>query len=77
MHLVIMAAGEGSRMRPLTETTPKPLIKICGKTIIEHTIESIIDQFDAIYMIVKYKQESFREYFGETYKGKKIHYIEQ
>lgn len=64
-------------MRPLTETTPKPLIKICGKTIIEHNIESIIDQFDDIYMIIKYKQESFKEYFGETYKGKKIHYIEQ
>ncbi len=72
-----MAAWEGSRMRPLTDTTPKPLLKICGKTIIEHNIESIIDQFDEIYLIVKYKSECFRTYFGETYKGKKIHYIEQ
>ena len=63
MHLVIMAAGEGSRMRPLTDTTPKPLIKICGKTIIENNIESIIDVFDEIFMIVKYKKESFRAYF--------------
>lgn len=77
MHLVIMAAGEGSRMKPLTDTTPKPLLKICGKTIIEHNIEWVIDAFDEIYMIVKYKKEKFSEYFWDTYHGKKIHYIEQ
>ncbi len=72
-----MAAGEGSRMRPLTDTTPKPLIKICGKTIIENNIESIIDVFDEIFMIVKYKKESFISYFWDSYKWKKIHYVEQ
>ncbi len=77
MHLVIMAAGEGSRMRPLTDTTPKPLIKICGKTIIEHNIESIVEYFDEIYMIVKYKKHAFVEYFGTHYRWKPIHYIEQ
>lgn len=77
MHLVIMAAGEGSRMRPLTDTTPKPLIKICGKTLIEHNIEDIIEHFESIYMIVKYKSDAFREYFSESYHGKPIHYIEQ
>lgn len=77
MHLVIMAAGEGSRMRPFTDTTPKPLIQICGKTIIEHNIEPIIELFEEIYLIVKYKKECFIEYFGDTYKWKKIHYIEQ
>jgi UDP-N-acetylglucosamine diphosphorylase/glucosamine-1-phosphate N-acetyltransferase len=77
MHLVIMAAGEGSRMRPLTDTTPKPLLKICGKTIIEHNIEDIVMHFDAIFFIVKYKSEKFREYFGNEYHGKPIHYIEQ
>lgn len=77
MHLVIMAAWEGSRMRPLTDTTPKPLIQICGQTIIEHNIEPIIEHFEDIYMIVKYKKEAFPLYFGDTYKGKTIHYIEQ
>jgi UDP-N-acetylglucosamine diphosphorylase/glucosamine-1-phosphate N-acetyltransferase len=72
-----MAAGEWSRMKPLTTTIPKPLIKICGKTIIEHNIESIIQDFDEIYMIVKYKKEKFIEYFGDSYYGKKIHYIDQ
>ncbi len=77
MHLVIMAAGEGSRMRPLTETTPKPLLKLCGKTIIEHNIEPIIDLFEDIFMIVKYKKECFEQYFGTSFHGKPIRYIEQ
>lgn len=63
MHLVIMAAGEGSRMRPLTDNTPKPLLRICGKTIIEHNIESITHLFDEIFFIVKYKKEVIEAYF--------------
>lgn len=77
MNLVIMAAGEGKRMLPLTSTTPKPLLKICGKAIIEHNIEPIIDCFDEIFFVVKYKSEKFHEYFWENYRGKKVHYIEQ
>lgn len=77
MHLVIMVAGEWSRLRPLTDTIPKPLLKICGKTIIEHNIEAIIGQFDDVFFIVKYKKECFKKYFWEYYKGKKVHYIEQ
>ena len=72
-----MAAWEWSRMRPLTDNTPKPLLQICGRTIIEHNIEPIIEHFDEIFMIVKYKSECFKEYFGAMYQGKKIHYIEQ
>jgi UDP-N-acetylglucosamine diphosphorylase / glucose-1-phosphate thymidylyltransferase / UDP-N-acetylgalactosamine diphosphorylase / glucosamine-1-phosphate N-acetyltransferase / galactosamine-1-phosphate N-acetyltransferase len=64
-------------MRPFTETTPKPLLKICGKTLIEHNIEPIIAHFDEVFMIVKYKKEQFHAYFGEEYMGKKVNYIEQ
>lgn len=46
-------------MRPLTDTTPKPLLKICGKTIIEHNIENIVENFEDIFFIVKYKQDAF------------------
>ena len=72
-----MAAGEGSRMRPLTDTTAKPLLKICWKTLIEHNIESIISEFDEIFFIVKYKKEQFSTYFGTTYHWKPVHYIVQ
>lgn len=72
-----MAAGEGSRMRPLTDTTPKPLLKLCGQTLIEHNITSILSHFDAVYIIVKYKKENFQAYFGESLCGKPVKYIDQ
>lgn len=41
-HAFILGAGFGSRMRPLTETTPKPLIKLGGKALIDHVIEGLV-----------------------------------
>jgi bifunctional UDP-N-acetylglucosamine pyrophosphorylase/glucosamine-1-phosphate N-acetyltransferase len=77
MHLVILAAGEWSRLRPLTNTVPKPLTKLCGKSILEHNLESVYDVIDEIYMVVRYKRHIIEQYFWEAYRGKKIHYIEQ
>ena len=42
MKAMILAAGRGERMRPLTDTTPKPLLLAGGKPIIQHTIEQLL-----------------------------------
>ena len=44
MKAFILAAGRGERMRPLTDTTPKPLLKVRGKALIEWHIESLVAQ---------------------------------
>lgn len=38
---IILSAGEGTRLRPLTDTCPKPMLKICGKPLLEHTINTL------------------------------------
>ena len=65
MKAVILAAGEGTRMRPLTEKTPKPLLKVAGKPIIEHNIENIEDEVEEIIIIGCYLSEQLRERYSD------------
>lgn len=79
MKLIILAAWEGSRLKPLTNTIPKPLIKIAWKAIVEYNLENIISVenkhlFDEIVFIVKYKKEKIIEYFWKSYRWIKISY---
>lgn len=70
---IILAAGKGERMMPLTKTTPKPLLDVLGQPIIEHSIE-ILHQKNIfeIYVVVGYLSEKFN-YLSEKYNVKLIH----
>lgn len=77
MKAIILAAGEGTRLKPLTNTVPKPLLKICGKSIIEYTLESLHTYVDEFIIVTKYKSEMFPEKLGKEYKKAKITYVVQ
>lgn len=77
MQCVIICAGKGTRMRPLTETTPKPLIPVCGKPILQHIVEALPEEIDELLLVVGYLQEQIRELCGDVYMGKKVKYVTQ
>ena len=79
LEAIIMAGGKGSRLRPMTLTTPKPLLEIGGKPIIEYNIDRLIKNgVKVIYISVNYLKEQIKDYFGDgSQKGISIKYIEE
>lgn len=66
---IIMAAGKGTRLRPLTESTPKPLIKVNGTRMIDSIIRALYKNgITEIYVVVGYLKEKFQSLTKE-YKG--------
>lgn len=75
-----MAAGEGSRLRPVTLTTPKPLVPVNGKRMIDTSIEALKrNGIHEIYIVCGYKSEMFFEAFKddpEVTVIENVHYLE-
>ena len=65
MKVAILAGGPGSRLKPITNNIPKPLININGKPILETLIKSLVKQgFNDLFLCVGYKSELIKNYFG-------------
>ncbi|MFY0698232.1 nucleotidyltransferase [Balneola sp. EhC07] len=77
VDVVIMAGGKGSRLRPLTEKTPKPLLIIGDKPILEHNIQRLsLFGMDDFWISVNYLGEQIEEYFGNgNHKNLNIEYV--
>jgi mannose-1-phosphate guanylyltransferase/phosphomannomutase len=62
---VVMAGGEGTRLRPLTSNQPKPMVPIVGKPCIEHIIELLrVHGFDEVIVTLAFMPQAIRSYFG-------------
>ena len=70
---VLMAGGKGERLRPLTEKTPKPLLKVGDKCIIDHNIDRLISYgIQHINVTVNYLREQLEEHYQEPRLGVQI-----
>lgn len=70
---VLMAGGKGERLRPLTEKTPKPLLKVGDKCIIDHNIDRLISYgINHINVTVNYLREQIEEHYAEPRNGVQV-----
>ncbi len=72
MKAIILAAGTGSRLRPLTEKLPKSMVRVNGKQILAHQIDAYLKaglKKEAIYIAVGYKAEIIVDFISKNYKG--------
>ncbi|MEM3586825.1 MAG: NDP-sugar synthase [Candidatus Jordarchaeaceae archaeon] len=76
MKAVILAGGYGTRLRPLTYTTPKTMLPICDKPVLHWIIDSLKNNgFDEIIITTNYLEDQIKNYFGDGSKfGVKIYY---
>ena len=71
MKVIIPAAGIGKRLRPHTLTTPKPLLKVSGKPILEYLLKPVEElQPDEVIFVVGYKAEMIEKYVRENFSFK-------
>lgn len=77
MHAIILAAGKGTRLRPLTDSTPKPLIRVGGQALIEYALQALPKTIDRITVVIGYLGEQIQEYLGESYKNIPVRYVVQ
>lgn len=77
--IVLMAGGLGERLRPLTETTPKPLLQIGDKPLLQSILESFTEQgFCNFFISVNYHADAIKRYFGNGEAwGVNIRYLEE
>ncbi|KKW11618.1 MAG: Nucleotidyl transferase [Parcubacteria group bacterium GW2011_GWA2_49_9] len=77
MQDVILAAGLGTRMRPLTNTVAKSLVKIAGRPLLEYTFDALPDEVDEVIIVIGYLGEQIRAYLGDMFRGRCIKYVVQ
>ncbi len=75
---VVLAAGEGTRLRPLTRNRPKPMLPAANRPILEHVCDALVEAgIDRLALVVGYRRERVQEHFGPSYRGVPVEYVVQ
>ncbi|MEK7514829.1 MAG: sugar phosphate nucleotidyltransferase [Patescibacteria group bacterium] len=77
MLVIILAAGRGTRLAPLTDTIPKPLVSVRGTALLDHVLRTLPPTVDTIGVVVKYRHEQIREHIIREYPRAPVHFIMQ
>lgn len=75
---VVLAAGEGKRLRPVTANRPKPMLPATTYPILRYVFDALVDSgVDRLVAVVGYEGDRVRDYFGPTYRDRPIEYVTQ
>jgi len=78
MQTVVLAAGEGTRMRPLTAALPKPMLPVAGRPLLEHTLDRAVEAgASRLLVVVGYEADRVRDHFGSQHHGVDLEYAVQ
>ena len=78
MKAIIPLAGKGTRLRPHTYTTPKPLIRVAGRPVMSYILDDLAELgVDEIVFVVGYMRETIESYVAEAYPNITAHYVFQ
>ncbi|PSP82406.1 UTP--glucose-1-phosphate uridylyltransferase [Halobacteriales archaeon QS_1_68_17] len=78
MKAVVLAAGEGTRLRPITEDKPKGMVEVDGKPLLTRCFEQLVELgADELLVVVGYMKESIISHYGDAFDGVPITYAHQ
>ncbi|MCU4741594.1 sugar nucleotidyltransferase [Halobacteria archaeon AArc-m2/3/4] len=78
MKSVVLAAGKGTRLRPLTDDKPKGMVEVDGTPLITHCFDRLVDLgTDELIVVVGYLKEKIIDHYGDDYEGVPITYCHQ
>lgn len=77
LPLVVLAAGKGTRLLPLTNTVPKPLLQVQGSSVLEHTLNGAKDYISELIIITNYLSEAFEQKFGTAWNDIPVKIVKQ
>jgi glucose-1-phosphate thymidylyltransferase len=72
---VVLAAGEGTRLRPLTRNRPKPMLPAADRPILDHVLDALVDAgIDDIHLVVGYHRDRVQNHVGSTFQNRAVTY---
>jgi dTDP-glucose pyrophosphorylase len=77
MQAVVLAAGEGTRLRPLTAEKPKALVEVANRPLLSHGLERLVEHVEEFVLVVGYRKEAILATYGDSFQGVPITYVHQ
>lgn len=78
MQAVILAAGKGTRMRPLSANLPKPMLPVADRPLVAHTVDAAVDAgASELVFVIGYGADTVRDHFGDEYRACPVTYVVQ